>query len=141
VPDQTLPGQPHQQRPQYEDVVAEVCGFFQERMAFLESHGVVAERMVLDPGFGFGKTLEHNRTLLQELPELAEKLQRPLLVGLSRKSLIGHLLEDTDLTARLWPTVALTAHTRALGARVHRVHDVRLNEQALRMMEAILQVE
>lgn len=126
-----------QQQPAYEDVVAEVTAFFQERLRTLEDHGIAPERIVLDPGFGFGKTLEHNLRLLHALPAMTS-LGRPLLVGVSRKSMIGQLLGDPDPSARDWPTVALTSYLRELGARVFRVHDVMANVHALRMTEAIL---
>jgi dihydropteroate synthase len=126
-----------QQQPMYQDVLAEVMTFFRERLHTLASQGIAAERIVLDPGFGFGKTLEHNLRLLHGLPEMTQ-LSRPLLVGVSRKSMIGQLLGDPDPAARDWPTVALTSYLRELGARLFRVHDVLPNVQALRMTEAIL---
>lgn len=126
-----------QQQPMYQDVLAEVMTFFRERLHTLGSQGIAAERIVLDPGFGFGKTLEHNLRLLHGLPEMTQ-LSRPLLVGVSRKSMIGQLLGDPDPAARDWPTVALTSYLRELGARLFRVHDVLPNVQALRMTEAIL---
>lgn len=129
---QTMQFQPH-----YEDVVAEVRTYFDERLQLLTRLGIAPERVALDPGFGFGKTLEHNRTLLRALPRLAES-GRPLLVGVSRKSMIARLLEDDRLESRDWPTVALTAHMREHGARLFRVHDVKPNAHALRMTEAIL---
>jgi dihydropteroate synthase len=125
--------------PQYDDVVAEVTGSLLERVRLLGSAGIAPERIVLDPGFGFGKTLEHNLQLLRSLPKLAE-LGRPLLVGLSRKSMIGRVLGSDQLEDRRWPTVALTAHVREKGARIIRVHEVRPNVESLRMMEAILGV-
>lgn len=126
-----------QQRPEYADVVADVHSYFEERLHTLESIGIDRERIALDPGFGFGKTLEHNISLMRALPQLAE-LGRPLLVGVSRKSMIAKLLGDDSLEARDWPTVALTAHMRELGARLFRVHDVKPNAEALKMTEAIL---
>lgn len=126
-----------QQQPQYQDVVAEVTAFFQERLRTLEEQGIAPERIVLDPGFGFGKTLEHNLRLLHALPAMST-LGRPLLVGVSRKSMIGQLLGDPDPAARDWPTVALTSYLRELGARLFRVHEVLPNVHALRMTEAIL---
>ncbi|SKB02999.1 dihydropteroate synthase [Prosthecobacter debontii] len=126
-----------QQQPQYADVVAEVCAYFEERLRVLEEQGIAPQRIVLDPGFGFGKTLEHNATLMQALPKLTVQ-ERPVLVGVSRKSMIKQLLESEAVEDRDWPTVALTSHTRELGARIFRVHDVKPNAQALRMTEAIL---
>jgi dihydropteroate synthase len=134
-----MQGQPRtmQQQPCYADVVAGVRGFLAERVAALQAAGVALERMVLDPGIGFGKTVEHNVTLLKNLPALRVK-GRPLLIGVSRKSLISKVLGNPDMAARHWPTVALTAWTRDHGAMIHRVHEVRANADALRMTEAIL---
>ncbi|MEZ0273763.1 MAG: dihydropteroate synthase, partial [Roseimicrobium sp.] len=89
-----------------------------------------------DPGFGFGKTHEHNLALLRALPELRVS-DCVLAVGVSRKSMIARLLQDSAPTSRLWPTVALTAWMRDAGAEVIRVHDVRPNAEAMRMIEAI----
>jgi dihydropteroate synthase len=125
-----------QVRPGYTDVVAEVTEFFTERMAALQAAGVAAERVVLDPGIGFGKALEHNLTLLRSLPQLAVNA-RPMLVGVSRKSMLGTLLNSAALEDRLWPTVALTAYVREHGAQLVRVHEVQPNAQAMRMVEAL----
>jgi len=126
-----------QKLPQYDDVVREVQTYFEARIHSLENAGISRERIVLDPGFGFGKTVGHNISLMRSLPELSVS-GRPLLVGVSRKSMIGRLLESEELEDRDWPTVALTAHARDLGARVVRVHDVKPNVDAMRMAEAIL---
>jgi dihydropteroate synthase len=126
-----------QKLPQYDDVVREVQTYFEARLQSLENAGISPERIVLDPGFGFGKTLGHNISLMRSLPELSVG-GRPLLVGVSRKSMVGRLLETEDLEDRDWPTVALTDHARELGARVVRVHDVKPNVHAMRMTEAIL---
>lgn len=128
-----------QQSPRYDDVTAEVRGFFAERHASLSASGLDPESLVYDPGIGFGKTLDHNFSLLRSLTELAPE-GRPLLIGVSRKSLIAAVLGEKDLARRSMPTVALTAWTREKGVRVHRVHEVAPNLQALRMMEAILAV-
>lgn len=123
--------------PSYADVVAEVRGYFDTRLAILEKAGIDPRRVVLDPGFGFGKTLEHNLALLRALPALAPA-GRPLLAGVSRKSMISGLLGSSNLSDRDWPTVALTSCCRELGARILRVHEVRANAEALRMTEAVL---
>lgn len=127
-----------QQCPTYEDVVGEVRSFFEERFATITRAGVAAEQLCFDPGIGFGKTPEHNWILLEHLPDLMIH-QRPLLLGVSRKSFIGHRLRDPDIGHRSWPTVALTAFGREHGAMIHRVHEVKGNAQALRMTEALLQ--
>lgn len=124
--------------PHYHDVVAEVRGFFEERLATLGSLGIKPEAICFDPGIGFGKTVKHNLTLLKEIGSLSVG-GRPLLLGVSRKSFIGKTLESSDLSDRAWPTVAVTASTREAGVMIHRVHEVKANHQALRMVEAIVQ--
>lgn len=126
-----------QQQAVYEDVVAEVKGYFEERLRVLAELGIDPARVVWDPGFGFAKTLEHNVALMRALPELAVH-GRPVLVGVSRKSMISRLLETEAPEDRDWPTVALTSHAREQGARIVRVHQVRPNVEAMRMTEAIL---
>jgi dihydropteroate synthase len=126
-----------QQAPRYENVVNDVRQFFLEQWESLTRAGISAENICFDPGIGFGKTPEHNWQLLHHLPELVVH-QRPLLLGLSRKSFIGHSLQSQALSQRSWPTVALTAWGREMGAMIHRVHEVQANEQALRMTEALL---
>lgn len=126
-----------QQSPTYQDVVREVRAFFEERFHTITQAGVEAEQLCFDPGIGFGKTTAHNWTLLQNLPELMVH-QRPLLLGVSRKSFLGQRLGDADIAHRSWPTVALTAFGREHGAVIHRVHEVKANVDALRMTEALL---
>lgn len=126
-----------QEAPEYRDVVAELRDYFGERLATLAEAGIAPERVCLDPGIGFGKTLEHNLTLIRRLPEL-EVAGRPLLIGLSRKSFLGRLLGSEKVTDRDWPTVALSAYSRERGARVHRVHEVKPNLEAVRMVEAVM---
>jgi dihydropteroate synthase len=123
--------------PRYGDVVAEVRAFFEERLATLAAAGLDPAALCFDPGIGFGKTLEHNLALLRHLGDLSPD-GRPLLLGVSRKSFIGKILGTTALEDRNWPTVALTAYGRDLGVRLHRVHEVKPNVEALRMAEAIL---
>ena len=126
-----------QRNPHYADVVAEVRGFFAERLAFLTSRGIAPEAVCFDPGIGFGKTLEHNLTLLRQLANLTDG-GRPLLLGVSRKSFIGQALGTAALAAREAPSVALTAFARQEGVLLHRVHAVRPNVEALLMIEALL---
>ena len=134
-----MQGEPRtmQKRPHYDDVVEEVRAFFNERWVALTGAGLKAEQLCFDPGIGFGKTLEHNLALLAHLDRLRVR-ERPLVIGLSRKSFIGALLGEDRPEARDWPTAALTAETRARGAHIHRVHAVRVNREALRMTEAVL---
>ncbi len=126
-----------QHAPHYDDVVAEVRAFFEERLATLEAAGIRSEALCFDPGIGFGKKPEHNLALLQALGEPAPG-GRPVLLGVSRKSVIGAVLGETDLSLRDWPTVAITAWARDRGVMLHRVHDAGPNVQALRMTEAVL---
>lgn len=125
-----------QAAPRYTDVVTEVRAYFQERLQTLTGAGIAAERLCWDAGIGFGKRLEDNRALLRETGALAVG-GRPVMVGLSRKSFLGKLLEEPEMASRDWPTVALSAWTRELGALVHRVHEVKANREAIRMVEAL----
>jgi len=133
-----MKGEPRtmQANPMYEDVLAEVGAFFEERLHTLTGAGIDPERVAMDPGFGFGKTLEHNLTLLRNLPALGATA-RPLVVGVSRKSMIAKLLGEEAMEKRYWPTVALTAWMREAGAHVVRVHDIKPNVESMRMVEAI----
>lgn len=126
-----------QQQAVYADVVAEVKSYFEDRHRLLTDQGIDPARIVWDPGFGFAKTLEHNLALMNALGELGVH-GRPVLVGVSRKTMISRLLETDKVEDRDWPTVALTAQARDLGARIVRVHQVRPNVHAMRMTEAIL---
>ncbi len=136
-----MKGEPRtmQQHPHYDDVVREVHDYFDRRVRDLAEAGIDPRRIVLDPGIGFGKTLEHNLALLRALPALRSH-GRPLLVGVSRKSMIGRLLGSDRMEDRAWPTVALTSWLREHGAAIVRVHDVKPNVDAMRMTEAIAQV-
>jgi len=129
-----------QRAPRYADVVAEVRQYFAERLATLTAAGIAAEALCFDPGIGFGKTLEHNLALLRQLGSLSPS-GRPLLLGASKKSFIGKILECDEMQAREWPTVALSSMAREMGVMLHRVHAVRKNLEALRMTEAILGVD
>ena len=126
-----------QKSPSYKDVVAEVKSFFKERFATLTTAGIDPLALCFDPGIGFGKSLDHNLSLLRALAEISVA-GRPLLLGVSRKSFIGKILASDDLAVREWPTVALTSNAREKGVMLHRVHEVRPNLEALRMTEAIL---
>lgn len=134
-----MQGEPRtmQLSPSYEDVTREVRSFFEERHASLVSAGIHPECLCFDPGIGFGKNLDHNLELIRSL-DLLSVHGSPLLLGVSRKSFIGKLLETPDLGSREWPTVALTSLGRERGVMIHRVHSVRPNKEALRTTEAIL---
>jgi len=124
-----------QTAPAYDDVVAEVGAFLEVRRDACIGAGIDARRILLDPGFGFGKTAEHNLQLLRNLPALA-RLGAPLLVGLSRKSLLKALL-DLEVDERLHGSVALALIAVQNGARIVRVHDVAPTCQAIRLWERV----
>ena len=133
-----MQGEPRtmQTDPVYTDVVEATHAFFVDRLEGLQSAGVHAEQVVLDVGIGFGKTLEHNLQLLRAIQRFT-KLSRPLLLGVSRKSFIGHLL-GAEVTDRLPASLACACIGIQLGANLLRVHDVAATVQAVRMTEAIL---
>ncbi len=122
--------------PRYRDVVAEVTAFLRERVAFAVNSGVAAERIVVDPGIGFGKDLDHNLELLRRLGTLAS-LGRPVLVGLSRKAFLGRLQETEGSQSRLEGSLAGAAAAVLAGADMVRVHDVLETCRAVRVADAI----
>lgn len=125
-----------QNAPSYNDVLAEVRTFFTTQLAACQSAGIEAERIVFDPGIGFGKSNAHNLALLKNLAAIAPA-GRPILLGVSRKSFIAKTLGDRSIPDRLAATVAITALARRAGISLHRAHDVRQNHDAIRMTEAI----
>src|SRR6266487_3315189 len=125
-----------QANPVYADVVTEVGDFFRERLRRLNACGVKSDQVVLDPGIGFGKTLEHNLQLLARLRSFTN-IQRPLLLGVSRKGFIGKLL-GPDVTARLPASLACACLAVEAGVQIIRAHDVAETVQAVRMTEAML---
>lgn len=133
-----MPGDPRtmQDDPRYDDVVDEVKSFLTERIEFATWIGVKEEKIWVDPGIGFGKTVEHNLELLRRLGELRE-LGRPIVVGTSRKSFIGGI-DGSQVDDRLGGTIASSVLAASVGADVLRVHDVAEMRQALRVVDAIL---
>lgn len=133
-----MPGNPRtmQDDPSYDDVVDDVKAFLFARVEFAVGEGVEEERIWLDPGIGFGKTIEHNLELLRRLGELRE-LGRPLVIGTSRKSFIGGI-DGSEVGDRIGGTIASSVLAAAEGADVLRVHDVAEIGQAMRVAEAIL---
>jgi dihydropteroate synthase len=125
-----------QDDPRYDDVVSDVKAFLEERMAFAVAAGVREERVWLDPGIGFGKTLEHNLELLRRLDEIVA-LGRPVVVGTSRKSFLGRLTGKAE-KERLPGTIATNVLALDRGARVFRVHDVAEVAEALAVAAATL---
>jgi dihydropteroate synthase len=125
-----------QDEPRYDDVVSEVKAFLEERLAFAVAEGVAEDRVMLDPGIGFGKTLEHNLELLRRLDELVA-LGRPIVVGASRKSFLGRIT-GRETADRAVATAAVNVLALERGASVFRVHDVPETRDALAVTAATL---
>jgi dihydropteroate synthase len=134
-----MQGEPRsmQEAPRYDDVVAEVSAFLSARRRVCEQAGVQRRRLIIDPGFGFGKTLAHNLALLRNLHLLC-RLGVPVLVGISRKSMIGSLL-NRAMNDRLYGSLAAAVIASLKGASILRVHDVRPTVDALTIVEALSQ--
>lgn len=134
-----MQGQPRtmQQAPYYVDVVQEVSQFFQERIDACVQTGIARERLILDPGFGFGKNLEHNLSLFRNLQSF-EVFKLPLLVGVSRKAMIGTLLGGRPAAERIQGSVAAAVIAAVKGAKIVRVHDVAATVEALKIAQAVL---
>ncbi|HCP30841.1 dihydropteroate synthase [Pseudomonas fulva] len=128
-----------QDDPHYENVTQDVARYLQQRMVACADAGIEADRVVLDPGFGFAKTLAHNLSLFKHL-EALHRLGRPLLVGVSRKSMIGLTLER-PVDERLYGSLALAALAVTKGASILRVHDVAQTVDVVRMIAAVQHAE
>ncbi|MFZ4484237.1 MAG: dihydropteroate synthase [Chthoniobacterales bacterium] len=126
-----------QNDPRYHDVVAEVAEFLRVRLDAARAAGIEADHLAIDPGIGFGKTVEHNLQLIVGLPQLAA-LGHPVVLGASRKSFLAAAAGCPEVVDRDAPTIALTALGRKLGARIFRVHAVSANAAALRITESVL---
>lgn len=124
-----------QNSPHYDDLVGEVSAFLVDRMQQCAAAGIAPDRIVLDPGFGFAKTLQHNLSLFKHMDALLS-LGRPLLVGVSRKSMIGQAL-NRPVAERLYGSLALAALAMTKGARILRVHDVAQTVDVVRMIAAV----
>ena len=133
---QGLP-QTMQDNPHYQDVVCEVSRYLKQRLVVCEQAGMARERMVLDVGFGFGKTLEHNVLLMQHLDDLLRECDAPLLVGVSRKRMIGDLTGETVPSERVHGSVAAALAAVARGAQIIRVHDVKATVDAVKVWQAV----
>ena len=125
-----------QQDPRYEDVVGEVREYLRAHIAAARDAGIAHERIAIDPGIGFGKTVQHNLQVIDGLGSFAA-IGRPVLLGASRKSFLATAAGCDDAKDRDVPTAALTALGYRLGARIFRVHAVRMNMQALRLAESL----
>ena len=124
-----------QQTPRYGDVVNEVYTLLQERIRAAEAQGIHPDRIIIDPGIGFGKTTAHNLEILKRLSEFSG-LNKPLLIGTSRKSFIGNILE-LPVTQRVEGTIATVCWAITQGADIVRVHDVKANARAVQMTDAL----
>jgi len=127
-----------QEAPHYDDVVSDVTNFFRQQYARALECGIDSMAIAFDPGIGFGKTVAHNLLLLANLALLRVE-DRPIVVGVSRKSSLGKMIGSDAMGDRLAPTIAFTALLRERGANVIRVHDVKENAAALRVTEALLE--
>ncbi|MBA3617628.1 MAG: dihydropteroate synthase [Rubrobacteraceae bacterium] len=126
-----------QREPHYEDVVREVRDFLTRRAEYAVAAGIGPENVIVDPGIGFGKNLEHNLTLLRNLDDIVD-LGFPVLIGASRKTFIGRITGVQEARKRAFGTVATTVLAYERGATFFRVHDVRANREALAVAEAVL---
>ena len=129
-----------QQDPRYDDVVSDVKAFLEERLGFATDEGIAEERVWLDPGIGFGKTVEHNLELLRRLGEIVA-IGRPVVIGTSRKSFLGKLAGGRDEGERLPGTIATNVLALERGATVFRVHDVAQNADALAVAAATFRLD
>jgi len=125
-----------QDNPTYEDVITDVYDFLARRIEVAVAAGIKEQQIIVDPGFGFGKTVDHNLEILRRLGEF-RRLGRPVLIGTSRKSTIGKVL-DKPVAERLWGTAATCAVAIAKGANMIRVHDVSQMVQVARMTDAVM---
>jgi len=133
-----MQGEPYsmQVKPAYKDVVQEVKAFLKQRIEFAVSAGIQREQIIIDPGIGFGKTVEHNLLLMKHLKDFSE-LAAPILIGPSRKSFIKSVLSIEHPQDRLWGTAAAVAWCAANGAQMVRVHDVPQMAQVIKLTAAI----
>ncbi len=128
-----------QNNPQYVDVVSEVKSFLQQRMDIASSSGIAYDRLIIDPGFGFGKTLKDNLELFRYLDQFVE-MNVPVLVGLSRKSMLG-TITGNDVNNRVYASVAAALLAVTKGAKILRVHDVKATKDAIMVRNALINRE
>lgn len=124
-----------QHNPIYQDVVQDVCDYLEQRIEVCESAGIKKQNIILDPGFGFGKSLEHNYQLLAHLEKL-HKFDLPLLAGMSRKSMVSKLLDKTPIESMVGSVICATIAAQK-GAQIIRVHDVAQTQDAMRVLAAL----
>jgi len=137
-----IQGQPRtmQENPHYEDVPGDITEFLAGRVQSCEEAGINRDRLLLDPGFGFGKSLQHNLQLLKNLGKLAA-MGLPLLVGISRKSMLGMILDNAPTDARLYGSLAAAVMALERGASILRVHDVKPTVDVVRVVQAVRDAE
>ncbi len=128
-----------QTKPFYEDVIAEIKGFFVERIAFAKEHGIDEENIILDPGIGFGKRLQDNLAIIRRLAGFKE-LGKPLLIGTSMKAFIGRIMGTDELEQRVEGTLASVAVSLWNGADIVRVHDVVKTRKVVKFMRALMEI-
>ena len=126
-----------QNNPQYQDVVSEVAGYLKTRAQACQAAGIRSERIVLDPGIGFGKNLQHNIQLMRHLSDLQAQTGLPLLVGVSRKRMIGEITGEAEPAQRIHGSVAAALYAAERGAAILRVHDVKATADALKVWQAL----
>ncbi len=129
-----------QKNPEYENVVKEIMEFFEERIEFALSRGIKKEKIILDPGIGFGKKQKHNIEILKHIEDF-KKLGHPLLMGHSRKSLVGYLTNKKDPEDRLWGTLALSAYLILKNVDIIRVHDVGPHRDFIKTLKPFINVD
>lgn len=126
-----------QKNPSYENVCQEVTEFLQQRIAFAVENSILPEKIYIDPGIGFGKRLEDNLALLNNLDKICQDVQYPMLIGTSRKSFIGSITGEENPEKRIWGTAASVAVAVMKGARIVRVHDVKQMKEVIDVTVAI----
>ncbi len=137
-----MQGEPRtmQQSPSYQNVVLEVKQFLQQRLQACLQAGIAKDKIYLDPGFGFGKTLSHNLLLMQQLPVLLE-LKQALIIGVSRKSMIAKLLDNAPVEQRLYGGLALASLAIWQGATIIRTHDVKATVDIIKVCSAVKNIK
>ena len=125
-----------QENPQYDDVVNDIMSFLKSRADYCLENGISADRIIIDPGIGFGKTFEHNMTILNKLKEF-KSLGYPVVLGASRKRYIDSIYKS-EASERLFGTIATTVHAVTQGIEIIRLHDVKENVQAIKTISAII---
>lgn len=126
-----------QQNPQYNDVTGEVIQYLDERVKVCLQAGIAKESLMLDPGFGFGKTLQHNIDLMNDLSQWIKNLDLPVLIGVSRKTMLGQIIDEAVPSERVTASVVAAVASIARGAHVVRVHDVKETVQAVKVWQKL----